>query len=388
MVESVKFRKRWIYDGADWRSHKRWEGHWDGNWMQRRRWFFLRFAGVFAAMILLFAGGLGTVAYLLARFFGGVDQSLGQTVLLVWVSGCGLALALPALAAFLGVRAFRGLAVPLADIMTAVDAVAGGDLSVRVREPERGPGELKRLAQRFNHMVGELERSDQQRRNLTADIAHELRTPLHIIRGNLEGVLDGVYTPSAEHIEATLEEIRLLTRLVEDLRTLSLAEAGDLPLARQIVDVCDLLADVITSFSGQADTAGVDLLQEKDEDSGDARLTLQGDSGRLDQVLGNLVANAIRHTPRGGRIILAAKAEADSVHISVSDTGEGIAEEDLPFVFDRFWRGDRARTRSGAASSGLGLSIANQLVKAHGGAIHVTSALGKGTTFTIELPAV
>jgi signal transduction histidine kinase len=172
-----------------------------------------------------------------------------------------LALALPILAVVLAIRTFRRVANPLAAIMTAADAVAEGDLSVRVPDFS-GRNEFTRLAHSFNNMTEELQRADQQRRNLTADVAHELRTPLHILQGNLEGVLDGVYEPTPDHIEATLDETRLLARLVDDLHTLSLADAGQLPLKMEPVDVADLLADVATSFSGQAEAQGVALVVE------------------------------------------------------------------------------------------------------------------------------
>jgi two-component system OmpR family sensor kinase/two-component system sensor histidine kinase BaeS len=290
--------------------------------------------------------------------------------------------ALPLLALLLVLRTFRHVANPLADVMAAADRVAAGDLSVRVPVPVHGAREFVRLAQSFNRMTEELQRADQQRRNLTADVAHELRTPLQIIQGNLEGVLDGVYTPSAEHVEATLEETRLLTRLVEDLRTLSLAEAGQLPLVMEAVDVAELLADVRTSFSGQAEAAGVDLQVEAAAGLG----TVRGDIGRLRQVLGNLLGNALRYTPAGGAITLRATAGPAGVRIVIRDTGQGIPAEDLPYVFDRFWRGDRARSHAGGAGSGLGLAIARQLVQAHGGTIAAASEAGQGTTFTIDLP--
>ena len=329
-------------------------------------------------MVLLMLGAMAVLAFLLSRLFGGD----GHTATLVWISGISLALAMPALAGLVAKRAVQDIATPLASVMAAADRVAEGDLSTRV--PERGPGDFGRLARSFNRMIEELERADQQRRNLTADVAHELRTPLHIIQGNLEGVLDGVYEPTSEHINTTLDETRLLARLVDDLRTLSLAEAGQLPLMWEQVDVAELLADVSTSFSGQAEAAGIDLRVETE--GGPSDLTITGDVGRLDQVLSNLLANALRYTPAGGVVTTQAQPTDGGVRIVVRDTGEGIPADDLPFIFDRFWRGDRSRSHTGGAGSGLGLAIARQLVQAHGGRIGVKSQPGQGTAFTIDLP--
>lgn len=377
---------------GDW--EERWSPGWShgpGPWPRRPGFLFLRLIVTFGVIALLVLGGMMAIALLLTRLFGGD----GQVAVLVWIGGCGLALALPLLAATLAVFAFRGIATPLADVMSAADAVAGGDLSVRI--PERGRRDFARLAHSFNRMTEELARAEQQRRNMTADVAHELRTPLHILQGNLEGILDGVYEPTDAHINATLDEARILSRLVEDLRTLSLAEAGALPLAWEPVEVMALLADAQTSFSGQAEAAGVNLQITPDLQAGAAAnrdpaaeigpMTLMADIDRLNQVLGNLLANALRHTPAGGTIVLAAQPLPQGVRIIVSDTGDGIPAEDLPFVFDRFWRGDRSRSHAEGAGSGLGLAITRQLVQAHGGQIRVESAPGQGTTFTIDLPA-
>ncbi len=365
--------------GRPWRY--RWPLHDEQNppWQHKRRFLFGRFVRIAGTVLLLFLIGMAGLAFLLTRLFGGGEQ----VTLMVWLAGCGLALFFPLLAVAIASRNFMGIVNPLAHLMAAADAVAEGDLKVRV--PEEGRGEFHRLAVSFNRMVAELERSDLLRRNLTADVAHELRTPLHIIQGNLEGIQDGVYQADSEKIELLLSETQQLSRLVEDLRTLSLAEAGQLHLNKEEVDVGDLLDDVATSFSDLADAGEVSLTVDAPA-AGEPALTVMGDAGRLDQVLSNLVANALRHTGPEGKISLCARATADAVRIQVADNGSGIPPEDLPFIFDRFWHGDPARPGGKDASSGLGLAIARQLVQAHGGKISVESQLSQGTTFTIELP--
>ncbi len=363
-------RRAWATRPGDRASWERWE--------RRPGLLFLRLAGVFGFLALLVTGGLALGIFLLMRLAGGD----GRTAALVWIGACGLLALLPLLTWRLGALAFRGFAHPLANLMSAADAVAAGDLSVRVPVGNRGP--FGHLASAFNRMVTELQLADQRRRNLTADVAHELRTPLQIIQGNLEGVLDGIYEATPEHIDATLDETRLLARLVEDLRVLSQAEAGQLPMNWETVNLVELLGDVATSFGGQAEVAGISL---RTEIQGTAEtLTVRGDVGRLDQVLGNLMVNALGHTSAGSTITLRALPGADAVRVQVADTGVGIPAEDLPFIFDRFWRGDRARTHGPRASSGLGLAIARQLVQAHGGRLTVESQVGQGTMFTMELP--
>jgi signal transduction histidine kinase len=229
-------------------------------------------------------------------------------------------------------------------------------------------------------MVSELERNEQQRRNLTADIAHELRTPLHIIQGNLEGIIDGVYQPTPEHINNTLDETKLLARLVNDLQTLSMAEAGQLPLHPTRFLLADLMDDLSSSFSSQAASLGIELRTSL----ADPAQELTADYDRLNQVLSNLISNAIRHTPQAGTISIETVSIPSAARIVVRDTGAGIPAEDLPFIFDRFWRGDKSRTER--VNSGLGLAIAKQLILAHHGTIEAQSEVGKGTTFIIELP--
>jgi two-component system OmpR family sensor kinase/two-component system sensor histidine kinase BaeS len=344
------------------------------DWHNKRRFLFFRFVWFFGMAVLLFLAGMAGLAFLLTRLFGGD----GQATALVWVLGCGLALAFPLLAGAIAIRSFRSMVNPLARVMAAADEVAEGDFSVRV--PERGSGEFGRLARSFNRMVAELERADQQRRNLTADVAHELRTPIHIIQGNLEGIADGVYEPTDEQIELLIDETQQLSRLVEDLRTLSLAEAGQLQLELEQLDANELLSDVATSFSGQAEAAEVEIQLDFEQEYGP--IIILGDAGRLDQVVSNLVANAINHTQPGGVIKLRAWADQENAFIQVMDDGHGIPAEDLPYIFDRFWRGEGSRE----SSSGLGLAIARQLLQAHGGNISVESEQHVGTTFTIDLP--
>mgnify|MGYP000343401218 CR=1 FL=1 len=351
--------------------------------LHKRQFLVGRFVLFSAFMLFLMCGGMAFLTLLFARLshiegqpFTPPLTPLGQ------VAGIAVAMLIPLIGILIAGRSFVRFASPMADVMAAADAVADGDLSVQVRA--RGQGQMRDLARSFNHMVQELQRADQQRRNLTADVAHELRTPLQIIQGNLEGVLDGIYEPTANHIEATLDETRLLARLVEDLRTLSLAEAGQLPLNLEPLDIREFLEDVQTSFSGQAEAAGITLSIETDP----GIMYVNADVGRLDQVFGNLLSNALRYTPTEGNITLKAATVDSIVRIQVQDTGAGIPPEELPYIFDRFWRGDRARTHAGGASSGLGLAIAKQLIQAHNGRISVESTVGEGTTFTIVLPQV
>ena len=279
-----------------------------------------------------------------------------------------------------GVLLSRGISHPLSQLTQATHKIAEGDLDARV--PVRYQGEARELARAFNNMAEALARSDELRRNMTADVAHELRTPLSVIRGKLEGILDGVYPATAEHLDPILEETALLTRLVEDLRLLAQAEAGQLQLDLRPLNVGDLLHDAQVNFTPLADDRGVLLSLALPAELPEVR----ADGRRIAQVLGNLITNALRHTPEGGSVNLSALAREGRVEVAVSDTGTGIAPEELPYIFERFWRGDQSRSRVGGGT-GLGLAIAKQIVALHGSNISVESTLGRGTTFRFSLPA-
>jgi signal transduction histidine kinase len=291
----------------------------------------------------------------------------------------GVAIALGSVMLGLAIVVGRTISAPLRRVSAAARRVAGGDLNAQV--PGSSIIEVDELARSFNQMTADLRHADQLRRNMTADIAHELRTPLTIIKGKLEGIMDGVYAPNAEHIGPVLEEANLLERLIDDLRVLSLAEAGQLPLFREDVPLSDLLADARAAFAREAAAAQITLAVEATH----AGALLHVDPQRMQQVLGNLLGNSLRYTSSGGRVILGGSAHDGTATITVADTGQGIAPDELPAIFDRFYRSDRARSHNGHGA-GLGLAIAKQLVEAHGGRISARSTLGEGTTITIELP--
>jgi two-component system sensor histidine kinase BaeS len=264
---------------------------------------------------------------------------------------------------------------PLAAIADAAERLADGEPDVRVEVG--GPGQVRRLGASFNAMAERLDRSRSDRQALLADVTHELRTPLQVIGGSVEAMLDGVHPRDDAHLAPILAETTVMSRLLDDLRTVSLAEAGALPLHREEIDVRRLLADVAAGHGAAAREAGIELGAA----SGPA-LLLDADPVRIREVLANLVVNAIRHTSPGGSIRLDATIDGAWVELTVADTGEGIASADLDRVFDRFHR------RADTEGSGLGLSIARGLVAAHGGTIGAESEgiPGRGTTFRVRLP--
>ena len=229
-------------------------------------------------------------------------------------------------------------------------------------------------------MAGSLQAADQARRTLTSDVAHELRSPLANLRGWLEGVQDGVVAPTPEIIGSLHEEAVSLQALVDDLQDLSLAESGHLPLHREPVDLADLLRRAAEAQHAVAFGSGVELTTDLA-----GRVVVDVDPRRCRQIVGNLISNAIRHTPPSGSVTVALQCVDGAAIITVADTGEGIAPEHLPRVFERFWRADASRARS-TGGSGLGLAIVRQLVAAHGGTVSVASTVGSGTMFTVSLP--
>ncbi len=264
---------------------------------------------------------------------------------------------------------------PVDEVMRAAERVAQGDYSVRVRET--GSRDTRALAHTFNAMSSQLESNDQQRRRLLADVTHELRTPLTVIQGEVEAVLDGVHPADPAHLNAILDETRVMGRLIDDLRTLALAEAGALRLMREPVDLGVLASEAIAAFQMRANAAGVALTVEAPADLPLADL----DPLRIREVLTNLIANALRYTPTGGQITVAIEASSpEQLTVVVRDTGEGIAPDRLAHIFDRFYKTDESR------GSGLGLAIVKSLVESHGGTINAVSTPGSGTTFTFSLP--
>jgi len=316
----------------------------------------LRGAGCAFALLLLLSA-IGATA--LIRFVAGGNEWATVAVPLVMLIVVAIV--------FMTVR--RSFGSPMSDIIAAADRVGEGDYSTQLSE--RGPPWLRSVSRAFNSMTARLHANERQRRNMMADIAHELRTPLTVIQGRLEALIDGVYPRDDAKLEELLEETRVLSRLVEDLRTLANAEAGALALQKEPTDLVELL-------QGLSFELHFSLLLPPVEKVKSEALTPDIDPVRIREVLMNLIENAKRHGGDGNVTVRVEPGDGD-IRISVSDTGPGIAPEDLPHIFDRFYKG------SGSQGSGLGLTIVRNLVEAHGGTIRAESTPGKGTTIVFTL---
>jgi two-component system sensor histidine kinase BaeS len=329
-----------------------------------RRRFMWRIGCAMVLMIVVFGSLVALVAWLVSRAFDGTLALVATAVL-------------PLVALFLVVlvvlRLVRRTAAPVSDLIEAAARVEGGDYAARV--PERGPREVRSLARAFNAMSERLEGTDEARRRLLADVSHELRTPLTVMQGTLEGMLDGLYPVDDAHLVPVLEETRVLARLVEDLRTLSLSEAGNLRLHREPTDLGRLVNEVVAGHRPAADAAGIAMTVETS-----GLPTMDLDAARIRQVVGNLVANALRFTPPGGSVSVSGEASDSDASVIVRDTGTGMEADALEHAFDRFYRS------SSSTGSGLGLPIARNLVEAHSGEISIESSPGSGTTVRFSFP--
>ena len=327
-----------------------------------------RFARRMATFAILFVAVMTTVIVALAWLIGTLfSQEISHSI----APAVALLVAL-----FLIARLARGLrraTAPLGDLIEASGRVESGEVGAQVEV--RGPREIRALAAAFNSMSARLASDTQERRRLLADVSHELRTPLTVIQGSIEAMLDGLYPADREHLERVLAETHQLQRLIDDLRTLSLTDAGALPLHREAVDLGALATEVVAGFEPQASAANVSLAVETD-----AGATASVDGRRVRQVIGNLISNALRHTPAHGHVTVRVRRIGPSVELEVADTGAGMDAEASEHAFERFWRsGD-------AAGAGLGLAIVRDLVQAHGGEVSLESSVGIGTVVRCRFP--
>ncbi len=272
----------------------------------------------------------------------------------------------------------RRILAPVESLSKAARDLARGDFSQRV--DVKSKDEVGELAGAFNSMAQELADAETVRRNMVADVAHELRTPLSNLRGYMEAIKDGLVKPDATTIGTMHEEVAVLTRLIEDLQELALAESGQLDLDFQPCDLADLTRRAVTAYGPKAEEAGVAIVLDLPDSA-----PLRGDPGRLGQALRNLLTNAVNYTPAGGVVTVSVSVSGDDLELRVSDTGPGIPEDQIPHVFERFYRVDKSRSRA-TGGTGLGLTIAHRLVEAHGGRISLESRVGHGASFCIILP--
>jgi two-component system, OmpR family, sensor histidine kinase BaeS len=289
-------------------------------------------------------------------------------------------LLLAVFATVIGLLLTRRVVSPLAEVIAAAEQIAGGRLHTRIGA--KGPDDLRDLSDSFNKMADALERNDRERRDMLADIAHELRTPLTIMRGRLEGMMDGVYPADMDHVGPALEEAYLLERLVEDLRLLTLAESHQLVFEKHELDLLEITQRSISMFQAEADEKKISLSLETSLNEA----LIFADPLRTEQSFGNLLSNALRYIPEGGKVWVEIKQVEKNMAVSINDNGPGVPEEELPFIFNRFWRGDKSRSRQ-SGGAGLGLAITKLLVEGQGGQVTVSNLPIGGLQVRMSFPA-
>ncbi|MGG0938635.1 ATP-binding protein [Brevibacillus centrosporus] len=275
----------------------------------------------------------------------------------------------------------KRIAKPIVNMSEAAQQVSKGDLSIRVALP-KGKDELTVLVQAFNNLVRNLQRQEELRKRLTSDIAHELRTPLNTLLAQTEGMLDGIWEASPDHLEATRSEVLRLIRIVSDLDQVIQAEAGALKFSKEVTNLSQVVEGIVDSMTAAFQLHGINLTSQLNTDG-----WIVGDKQRMAQVVSNLITNSLKHSSQGGEVIVSVEKKGSCVEVKVKDNGAGISPEDLPFVFERFYRGDRSRSRE-KGGTGLGLTIVKGIVEAHQGNITIESGIGKGTIITLTFPAV
>lgn len=317
----------------------------------------------------------GQVSQIIPMVITGEDDFLNQVKSNLWQVGIIAAI----VALIVGLVLTRQITRPVRTLISGTRHLTKGELNYRVDVKSRD--EIGELADSFNLMASSLEKGEQSRRQLTADIAHEVRTPLTIIDGTVDGIIDGVFQPDMEHLRSIKEQTSLITHLISDLRDLSLAESGQLKLVLSSTDIFELLRRMVSNYEIDALEKNISLKIEEPAQIPEIII----DPIRIEQVISNLLTNAIRHTPSGGSITINAQNTGAGLAISIADSGEGIAPKDLPHVFERFYRSGSSRSRQ-EGGTGLGLAIVKQMVEAHGGNVWVKSEIGKGSIFSILLP--
>jgi two-component system sensor histidine kinase BaeS len=352
------------HDREDWKQWQEAQAWWTGQssgwaWRGVARRMFIGLVGFLALWML--------VLVLIGVVLGSVFES-------GWIA----AIAAPLLVLALAIVVIRWTMAtwrPVSSLMAATGKLADGDYGVRM--DSAGSASMKPIAASFNDMARRLETADEQRRRLLADLGHELRTPLTVVRGEIEAMIDGVHQPDGEQLGLLLDEVRVMERLLDDLKTLSLAEAGALALHPEPTDLVDLVSDVADTYRRSAAEAGIAVTFESDPELPEVVI----DPVRIREVITNLVVNAIRAMPDGGDLGLTVSRADSGWSITVADTGAGMTPEEVARVFDRFIKG---RNSNG---TGLGLTISRDLVQAHGGTISLESVPGDGTVATVRLPA-